>query len=316
MSRTLSVVALGMALWLLIASAVPAADQPAAKKPPPAAAKTEAKEAPPAKKKTPKSHPKRQLNVDNNPFSAESAVKRPQLYGGEATIEQALATPTQMEFHDTPLTDVIEYLKDFHTQKLGHPFEIQLDHKALSDAGIAKDAPVTMILKGITLRSGLNLLLRPLQLTWTIQDEVLLITTPEEAENQLTTKVLDVADLVECRDSKGKLWDDYHSLIELIKSTVKPTTWDDVGGAGSICPGDMGSVKALVIRQTYQVHGEIADVLAKIRAIAKKNPQGGPPRRDKPAPYSGMGMVGPDSPSPAAKASGTHSQGQGGKSPP
>jgi hypothetical protein len=198
---------------------------------------------------------------------------------------------------------------------LGHPFDIQLDTKSMEDAGIAKDAPVTMNLKGITLRSALNLLLRPLKLTWTIQDEVLLITTPEEAENRLATKVLDVADLVECRDSKGELWDDYDLLIELIKSTVKPTTWDDVGGPGSICPADLGSAKALVICQTYQVHGEIAEVLAKIRAVAKKNPQGGPPRRDKPVPCHRMSMFG-DSPAPAAKTSGKQSQGQGGKSRP
>jgi len=36
---------------------------------------------------------------------------------------------------------------------------------------------------------ALNLMLRDLNLTWTIKDEVLLITTPEEAENHLTTKV-------------------------------------------------------------------------------------------------------------------------------
>ncbi len=289
MSRTLSVVALGMALWLLVASAVPAADQPPAKKPPPAAAKEsqsrgdeKAAAVAPAphekarKEKSPKEKarpagPHRRPPVQN-PFGSDPTQEksrpvgahRPQLYGGEATIEQALATPTQMEFHDTPLTDAIEFLKDHHRQKLGHPFDIQLDYKPLSDAGIAPDTPVTANLKGITLRSALNLLLRPLNLTWTIQDEVLLITTPEEAENRLTAKALDVADLVECRDSKGELWDDYHSLIELIKSTVMPTSWDDVGGQGSISPANMSSAKALVIRQTYQVHGEIAEVLAKI----------------------------------------------------
>ena len=36
-------------------------------------------------------------------------------------------------------------------------------------------------------------MLRELKLTWTIENEVLLITTPEEAENRLIVKVLDVA---------------------------------------------------------------------------------------------------------------------------
>ena len=98
-----------------------------------------------------------------------------------------------MEFIETPLSDVIDFLKDHHH------IEIQLDNKALSDVGIGSDTPVTKNLKGISLRSALNLLLRDLNLTWTIQNEVLLITTPEEAENQLITKVYDVSDLVVCR---------------------------------------------------------------------------------------------------------------------
>jgi hypothetical protein len=266
-------VALGTALWLLGASAVLAADKPAAKKPSPAAADDDP------------FAPRREKAVRASPIHKEtsrSAAVQPLPAGGnEALIEQALATPTQMEFTDQPLTDVLDYLKDYHSQKLGHPFEIQLDNKALIDAGIAKDTPVTTNLKGISLRSALDLMLRELQLTWTIDDEVLLITTPEEAENRLTTKVLDVADLVVCRDSKGKLWDDYDLLIDLIKSTVLPTTWDDVGGPGAIAPANLGTAKALVVSQTYRAHHEIADTLAKLRAIAKKTPDAGPPVRDE-----------------------------------
>ena len=75
-----------------------------------------------------------------------------------------------------------------------------------------------------------------------------------------------------CRDSKGKLWDDYDSLIDLIKSTVYPTTWDDVGGPGSIAPANLGTAKALVITQTYHVHCRIADTLAKIPQSPRKPP--------------------------------------------
>ena len=49
-----------------------------------------------------------------------------------------------------------------------------------------------------------------------------------------------------------------------------PTTWDDVGGPGSIAPGDFGTARALIVSQTYRAHGEIADMLANLRAVAKK----------------------------------------------
>ncbi len=87
----------------------------------------------------------------------------------EKNIHDALKEPTQLEFTDQPLSDVIDYLKDYHSQMLGHPIEIQLDTKALNDAGIAPDTPVTKNLKGITLRSALRLLLKELQLTYIIR---------------------------------------------------------------------------------------------------------------------------------------------------
>ena len=110
-----------------------------------------------------------------------------------------------------------------------------------------------------------------------------MITTPEEAENHLNTKVYDVADLVVCRDEHDALWDDYDALIEIITSTIKPTTWDGVGGPGAIKGNALGTAKVLVVSQTRDVHEEIADLLKNIREIAKKNPNAGTPRRNRPA---------------------------------
>jgi len=108
----------------------------------------------------------------------------------EKKILQQLDSPTQLEFSETPLNDVIQYLKDFHK------IEIQLDKKALEAAGVNTDKAVTINLKGVSLRSALRLLLRELDLTYIIQNEVLLITSPDEAQNRLSTKVYPVADLV------------------------------------------------------------------------------------------------------------------------
>jgi hypothetical protein len=108
----------------------------------------------------------------------------------EKKIMSALKSPTQVDFIETPMQDVIDFLKDYHG------IEIQIDTKALNDVGIDPTTPITKNLKGISLRSALKLMLRELELTYVIQDEVLLITTPEEAETHLSTKVYPVADLV------------------------------------------------------------------------------------------------------------------------
>jgi len=108
----------------------------------------------------------------------------------EKEIDDALKSPTQLEFIETQLQDVVDFLKDYHD------IEIQIDERALQEVGIPTDTPITKNLKGVSLRSALRLMLRELDLTYVIQDEVLLITTPEEAETKLTTKVYPVADLV------------------------------------------------------------------------------------------------------------------------
>ncbi len=108
----------------------------------------------------------------------------------ETKILAALDEPTELDFAEQPLTDVVDYLKQ------RHGIEIQLDQKALSDTGLGSDLPVTRAIKGISLRSALKLLLSELDLTYVIRNEVLLITSRTEAENMLGTRVYPVADLV------------------------------------------------------------------------------------------------------------------------
>ncbi len=110
--------------------------------------------------------------------------------GPTAKIRKALEEPTKMDFTETQLSDVVNYLKDYHH------IEIQLDLKALEDASIGPETPVTRRLDHITLKSALRIMLGALDLTYIIKNEVLLITTPDKASNELTTKVYPVGDLV------------------------------------------------------------------------------------------------------------------------
>jgi len=110
--------------------------------------------------------------------------------GAEQKIFAALEDDTRLEFIETPLSQVIDFLKD------QHDINIEIDTKALDDIGIGSDSPITRNLRGISLRSALRLMLKDLGLTYVVRDEVLLITTPEEAESKLVTKVYPVGDLV------------------------------------------------------------------------------------------------------------------------
>jgi general secretion pathway protein D len=58
---------------------------------------------------------------------------------------------------------------------------------------------------------------------------------------------------------------DFDSLIELITTTVQPTTWDEVGGPGSVAPFETNL--SLVISQTQEVHEQIKDLLEQLRRM-------------------------------------------------
>ncbi|NBV47062.1 MAG: hypothetical protein EBR86_15865, partial [Planctomycetia bacterium] len=116
----------------------------------------------------------------------------------EKKIYDALDKPVEsLEFNETPLRDVISQLQDSQ----GIP--IQVDTKALEEAGLDLDAPVTRNLSGVSLRSALRLILGDLDMTYLIKDEVLLITTKEKAAENLIVKVYPVADLVMPLNSAG-----------------------------------------------------------------------------------------------------------------
>ncbi len=58
---------------------------------------------------------------------------------------------------------------------------------------------------------------------------------------------------------------DFDALIDLITSTVKPQTWDAVGGPGSIAPFETNL--SIVVSQTQDVHEEIVDLLGQLRRL-------------------------------------------------
>jgi hypothetical protein len=58
-------------------------------------------------------------------------------------------------------------------------------------------------------------------------------------------------------------YDYSQQLIDLIKKTIAPTTWDDVGGPGTI--RYYRPLQVLVIRQTGEVHEKIGGALGGLR---------------------------------------------------
>lgn len=223
---------------------------------------------------------------------------RPLPSAEQAKILAALDQPTEFEFRERPLGEVIDFIK----QK--HDLQILLDNKALEDAQVGAGEPVTLTLKNIRLRSALRLMLAQLDLAHVVGDGFLLITSANEAENKLSFKVYPVQDLVTLDSAfrpapvasdgeddspsrsdmlprplfpgggglglgsgLGALDDsgDFMALTETIMSTIAPTSWDEVGGPGSITRNPQS--QSIAVTQTDDVHEEIVALLAALRRV-------------------------------------------------
>ena len=108
----------------------------------------------------------------------------------EKPLEAKLNERIDVEFVETPLKDTLQYLRD-HCQ-----VQFVFRMKALTDAGVSADQPVTLQLKQVRLNTLLELMLSDLGLVHTEKDDLLIITTPDDAESTLEIRVYDCRDLL------------------------------------------------------------------------------------------------------------------------
>jgi hypothetical protein len=91
-------------------------------------------------------------------------------------MQQLLLAQTEADFDDTPLRAVLASLAD------SGQIEVRFDEKAIHEAGLTADAPVTVKVKKTTLRSALRLAVSKAGLAYVVQDDAILVTTPEAAK--------------------------------------------------------------------------------------------------------------------------------------
>jgi hypothetical protein len=199
--------------------------------------------------------------VERCSAQATLSLNGPGAIEAEARILRALDEPLSLDAVEMPLKDVVDRLQtDFR-------ISIQLDLKAITDAGGTSDMPITGKFANVRLRSALDLMLAEHELNWIIQHDSLFITSDAKAKERVETRIYPVRDLVEGRSEMGD-GDDYDSLLDLLTSTIAPTTWTDSGGTGSLSP--FPNSKALVVSHTREIHEQIEVLLARLREIREQ----------------------------------------------
>ena len=113
----------------------------------------------------------------------------------ERRIYGALRQPLRerLDFVEQPLRDVVNIISETYD------IPIQFDTAALDAVAASPDVEVSIQIDNVSLKSAMELMLKNAgaeELTYIVDNEVLLITTQEEAETRLQVKVYPVADLV------------------------------------------------------------------------------------------------------------------------
>ncbi len=184
---------------------------------------------------------------------------------------KALEEKTELEFVDAPLQDVVDFLKD------RHQIEIQIDVRALEDASVGLDTPVSCRLKDVTLGAALDLVLQRLDLTYTLDGDVVLITIEHSQERQLMLRLYDCS------------WaapDQLDGLIEVVQmldpGDVAPEATDSGNPQAGAIPCAATGFKVvplgsrLAVRATCVEHEAVRRLLAELRAGAGRHARARP----------------------------------------
>ncbi len=174
----------------------------------------------------------------------------------EQRIHDGLDQRVRLEFVAKPLDQVVASLD----HQLEHRIEIRLDDLALDGAGVPRDVPVTFHVRNVTLKSALWLLLKDLDLTYLVRDDVLLITTKDQADQPecMSTRVYPVGDLMDIN---------LNALTDAITDTILTSSWDSVGGNASIVP--LADCKCLVVSHSYHGHEQVLRLLRALRTAQR-----------------------------------------------
>jgi hypothetical protein len=184
---------------------------------------------------------------------------RPQLTEKEVALLKALNSVLSVDFDNKPLKDVIEYLQERTGQS------IIVDPESLKESNTDYTDPVTFKVKKATFRTILRKVLADSGLTYVIKEGTIQAMTPARAREMMVVRSYPISDLVAASGmanrfgpfvARAQMLSNVQTLIQMIKTSVDPTLWQENGGNGNISFYEPGM--ALLIRAPTEFHYQLA----------------------------------------------------------
>lgn len=180
---------------------------------------------------------------------------------GREAIRKALETPVKIE--EAGGVELAHFLADVEWQIR---VRILVSTASLKDAAIDQDTKVSLNVVDMPAGEVLDHVLGDLKLATVVRDNHLLVTTREVADQMMEVQVYDVTDLLMLQDASSNWYQESPDrLVDLLTSTIAPTTWDTIGGRGSIKAIGLPLCTVFVCSQSQDAHSDIEKLLAQLR---------------------------------------------------
>jgi hypothetical protein len=194
------------------------------------------------------------------PRLAEDTDEPPPWY---AKIQEKLEKRVSFDFVETPLADVMAWFRN----------EVNTSIVLDPQASPAANRPVTLKVQDMRLAAALDWIVRLCELTYVLQNEAVLVTTPDRAWGKPVLRIYDVGDLLvhgaqapqeSAPEEEDALVNEAgESLVDFLRDVVRPESWDKTGTSISCALGNLGVV------QTLDVQQEVARALRTMRASCR-----------------------------------------------
>lgn len=165
-------------------------------------------------------------------------------------------------FDRVPLSVFVATLES----ELGRP--VSVDWPALAEDGVTPDTPISIQLRGLPIRSAVNLALHPLRLRSGWNDDQSLEITSLLSEPRLIEREYPVGDLL---TGSGEVREQIaNELWEIVQQYAFPNSWSSVGGDGENTINTSDGM--MVISQSHAAHESVAQLLKMLRTGDNPSP--------------------------------------------
>jgi hypothetical protein len=192
------------------------------------------------------------------PANAVAKAAAPAREPAELKTWRALQRRVSVKFEHEPLSEVVKEL----SARSG--VNLLLDPSGLRDEGVTQEIEISITANDARLATLLDQILTPLHLDFAVANEAVKITGRQRARGEIISVSYPIRDLAMRVESGRNVPDaeEAANLIDTITSTIAPDSWEERGGPGSVTFSEKSI--SLVVRQTQEVQRDILGMLNKI----------------------------------------------------